>query len=60
MEKTKGPQDLTADVAATELKKIPGYCEESCTGPSGSVKTNFNILDEDVGLVKKLAKRLQI
>ena len=39
---------------------MPGHCESSCTCPSGSVDTIFSILHAKLGLVKKLAMRLQI
>ena len=60
LKKTKRLQDLTAAVAASEKKRMPGQCEGSCTCPTGSAKANFNILHEVLGLVKKLAKKLQI
>ena len=58
--KTKRLQDLTAAVTASEKRRLHGHCQGSCTCPTGSVKANFNILHEVLGLVEKLAKRLQI
>ena len=39
---------------------MPGHYEGSCPCPTGSVKTNFNILLDVLCLVNKLAMRLQI
>ena len=39
---------------------MPCHCGGSCPGPSGSVNTIFSLLHEKLGLVKKLAMRLQI
>ena len=60
LKKTKRPQDLTATVAASEKRRMPGHCQGSSTYPTVSVKANFNILHKVLGLVKKLAMRLQI
>ena len=58
--KTKRLQDLTAAVTASEKRRLHGHCQGSCTCPTDSVKANFNILHEVLGMVKKLAKRLHI
>ena len=60
LKKIETIQDLVATVAVDALRKMPGHCESSCTCPSGSVNTIFRILHEKLGLVKKLAMRLQI
>ena len=56
----KRPQDLTTTVAASEKRRMPSHCQGSSTCPTVSVKANFNILRKVLGLVKKLAMRLQI
>ena len=58
--KIKTIQDIVAAVAVRELRRMPGHYEGSCTCPTGSVRTNFNILLDVLCLVKKLAMRLQI
>ena len=60
LKKTKRPKDLTAAVAASEKRRMPRHYEGSCQCPTGSVKTNFNILLDVLSLVKKLAMRLKI
>ena len=60
LKKTKRLQDLTAAVTASEKRRLHGHCQGSCTCPTDSVKANFNILHEVLGMVKKLAKRLHI
>ena len=35
---------------------MPGHCEGSCTCLTGSAKTNFNILLDVLGLVKRLQR----